>query len=220
MLFKKVTSLKSSFREKITLYGKKATVMITVKAILRKLIGVDWREYYLMSRRLEDVGLLREREDIKVCELTISDYDNELWKNFLSENERIIYEAQFKNKRAKAYGAFIDSKLAYSTWILYGEIIYSERKILLKQDDCALLLDTYCHPQFRGKGIHNYMNHWCLCEMKRHGSKKAYVIVLSYNRPAIKTQLKCGMQIERTFYRFLLWKKTYCTLNINKIENC
>lgn len=207
MLFEEIAGIKSRFQEKIALYGKRTTVMIAVKAILRKIFGIGWQKYYLMSHSLEDVCPPPERSDIEIRELTLSDYENELWKDFLTEEKRVLYEARFKDSHAHAYGAFFDGTLAYSTWILYEKVIFSETETLLQSSDCALLLDTYCHPRFRGCGIHNYMNQWRLCKIKLCGMKKAYVIVLSYNRPAVKTQLKCGMEVEKTFYSFRVYKK-------------
>lgn len=212
MLFKKVTRITSVFQGKVALYGWQSAILIAVKAVFRKLFGISWQKCFLMSRLLADVCPPSERSDIEVGELALSDYDNELWKDFLSEEKRAIYEERFTNGRAKAYGAFVNGALAYATWILYGEVIYSETEILLKQDDCALLLDTYCHPKFRGRGLHNYVNQLCLCKMKERGMKKAYVIILSYNRPAIKTQKKCGLEVEKTFYAWEVGKRKIITL--------
>lgn len=211
MLSEKTARIKEAFQEKIALYGLSATMMMALKAILLKLFKIDWRKCYLMSRTLDDVCPPPARSDIEVRELTLSDYDNKRWCDFLTEEKRAIYETRFKNNKAKAYGAFVGEELAYSTWILYGEVIYSETEILLEQDDCALLLDTYCHPQYRGCGIHNYMNQWRLYKMKEYGTKKAYVIVLSHNYPAIKTQKKCGLEVEHTFYAWRLGKRKYIT---------
>ena len=82
-------------------------------------------------------------------------------------------------------------------------------KVLVENDTCALLLDDYCFPAFRGKGFHGYLNQWRLNEMKINGAQKAYVIVLSYNRPAIRTQRKCGMEIEKVFYAYTFGKKVF-----------
>lgn len=219
MLFEKIVTIKDVFREKVTLYGKRVAIIIVLKALLQKLFRITWQKCYLMSCPLNDVYLPPARDDIMVRKLTLSDYENELWHNFLTEKKRTIYKARFNNNRTIAYGAFIGETLAYSTWISYGEVTYSETEVLLKQDDCALLLDTYCHPQFRGCGLHNYMNQWCLYKMKECGARKAYVIVLSYNRPAIKTQKKCGLEVEKTFYVWNFGKWQYITYKSGNENN-
>lgn len=75
-------------------------------------------------------------------------------------------------KKAKAYGVFVDGTLACSAWILYGKVILTEEKVLVENDTCALLLDDYCFPAFRGKGFHGYLNQWRLNEMKINGAQK------------------------------------------------
>lgn len=139
--------------------------------------------------------------------LTMNDFDTPDWSEFMTESKRTIYRKRFLNPKAKAYGVFINGHLAYSTWILYEEVTYSEAYTLLKDSSCALLLDSYCHPDFRGNGLHNFMNQWCLEEMQRNGVKKAYVIILAYNTPALKTQKKCGLTVERTFYSYTFRNK-------------
>lgn len=212
MLFKEMCRIKSQFKQKIELYGFRAALLRILKRILSLCIGFKWEKCYLMSRELYGIQAPQERNDIEVRKLKMTDYANSKWKTFLDEEKRMIYESRFQDSTTKAYGAFINGELAYSTWILYGEVVFREKVSLIKSDDCALLLDSYCHPDFRGRGLHNYMNHWCLYEMGNRGIKKGYVIVLSYNRPAIKTQRKCGLQMEKTFYGFKMGSWEYCTM--------
>lgn len=207
-----MNSIVVSFFEKVSLYGYGIVINRLIKAIIRFTFHFTWEKCYLMSRSLDRIPPLMEKYDIIIKELNLSDYRTKLWSDFFTEEKQKIYEQRFCNNRAKAYGAFINGELVYSTWILYGEIVFREKVSLIKSDDYALLLDSYCHPNFRGRGLHNYMNYWCLYEMTNHGVKKAYVIVLSYNRPAIKTQRKCGLQVEKTFYGFKIGKWRYCTM--------
>lgn len=46
------------------------------------------------------------------------------------------------------------------------------------------IIDSYCHPDFRGKGLHNYMNQWSLC----------------------------GMKVEKTFYSYSIGKRFFTNL--------
>lgn len=209
MLFKKISGITIQIRQRIELYGLRQTLLRILKAILKRCFGFTREKCLLMSRYLDDICLPPARNDIVVRELEMADYDNELWRNFLTKEKQAIYEKWFKDEKIKAFGAFVNGKLAYSTWISYGEVLFSKKHILLKDHECALLLDSYCQPCFRGMGIHNYMNQWCLYQMKSNKIKKSYVIVLSFNRPAIKTQKKCGMEVERVFYAYKFRKKIY-----------
>lgn len=199
-------------KEKITLYGYRRTLLIAIKAILRKLLSFSWEKCYLMSKDIENVSS-ESKNDFIVKELSIHDYENELWKPFFFvDHKKQLYIKRFFNSSAKAYGVFIDNELAYSTWIGYGELEITDHLKFAISKKCALLLDSYCHSKFRGKGIHNFMNQWSINEMASQGIKKCYVIVLSFNIPALKTQKKCGLHIERNFYIFNFGKHTYCTL--------
>lgn len=195
----------------VKLYGWRTAIIRIVKVVLRRCLGFNLEKHYLMSSPLNEEEPLPIRSDIEIHKLSLSDFETPSWQHFFSEEKRRIYELRFLLPHAKAYGAFVDGRLAYSTWIQYGEVFLSKEVSLFKTDDAALLLDSYCHPDFRGRGLHNYVNHWCLQKMQADGVKKAYVLILSYNTPAYKTQLKCGLSIERTFYTFTLGKKTYCT---------
>lgn len=211
MLSQGKKSIQKAFEQKVALYGIRAVLLRAVKSLIHKCLKFTWEKCYLMSRELDEVQPPEERDDIKVRQLTIADYENDSWYSFFSD-KKTIYEKRFRDNQAKAYGAFINGELAYSTWILYGEVVLQEKILLIKSDNCALLLDSYCHPHFRGKGLHNYMNQWSLYTMKRNGMENGYVIVLSYNRPAIKTQRKCSLYIKKKFYWFKVGKWEYCTI--------
>lgn len=76
-----------------------------------------------MARGTENLPPIEEGKFV-VRELSIHDYENELWESsFLDKEKKQIYIKRFANSNAKAYGAFVDGQLAYSTWILYGEVI-------------------------------------------------------------------------------------------------
>jgi hypothetical protein len=201
-----IPAKKNSFMAKVDLYGVRFALLRAVKAVIRKLTGFTWEKCYLMSRTLDEISLPIKNSSFEVRMHTLEYYQNDLWSSFLTPQKEAIYEERFQNENVYAYGVFIDGQLAYSTWILQGEVCYAEQ-LLFKSSECALLLDSYCLPLFRGKGLHNYMNQWCLFHMKGLGIKKAYVIVLSYNRFAIKTQRRCGLQVEETFYAYKLWGK-------------
>ena len=117
-----------------------------------------------MSRSLDTICPPLVQAELEVRELSLVDYDNALWQGYLTEERRRLYEERFNEKKAKAYGVFVDGTLACSAWILYGKVILTEEKVLVENDTCALLLDDYCFPAFRGKGFHGYLNQWRLNE--------------------------------------------------------
>lgn len=209
MLFVKMRTVKCKIKQYTGLYGLRGAFLRVLKGVIYRCVGFRWERCYLMSRSLDTLCPFSVRSDLEVRELSLSDYDNVLWHGFLTEEKRRLYEERFKEGKAKAYGVFVNGTLACSAWILYGRVIFTEKNKLFENEACALLFDDYCLPAFRGNGLHGYLNQWRLKEMKVRGVQKAYVIVLSYNRPAIKTQHKCGLDIEKVFYTYTFGEKVF-----------
>ena len=212
----KIIFVKGKLKQKIELYGIRGTIQRILTIMSHLSFCITGEQCDLMSRTLDAVCPPPERNDIEVREIKMEDYENELWHDFFTEEKKLIYNERFKNKNAKGYGVFINDVLAYSTWILYKTIMYSEKKILFEDETSALLLDSYAHPLFRGMGLHNYMNIWRLNEMKKNGVKTAYGIVLSYNVPAIKTQENSGLKIDQIFYVYSIGNKVYVNRQFDK----
>lgn len=209
----------AKLQERLKLYGYKTTMIIVLKKMIKTIFGISWQQYYLMSNMLSpEINNSNNSNKFYVRELTMDDYDNVNWHSFMSAPKEIIYKKRFNLPYAKAYGVFIDNNLAYSTWIVQGYIIIRDCFVYKVSPQAGFSLDTYCHPQYRRMGIHNFMNDWTINAMKEHGMNKYYVVVLSYNIPAVKTQLKSGSQIERTFYIWSFRKKSYCTLRLPDYE--
>ena len=97
-----------------------------------------------------------------------------------------------------AFGIIEDGILIYSTWISKDLITFPSHfkyKIPLEENQCVLE-DSYCHPNFRGKGIHFKMNLFRLMKIcLMEGKNEVTAIVTRINRPALKTQKKCGLKI-------------------------
>lgn len=206
----------AKLQERLKLYGYKTTMIIVLKKMIKTIFGISWQQYYLMSNMLSPES--NNSNKFYVRELIMDDYDNVNWHSFMSAPKEIIYKKRFNLPYAKAYGVFIDNNLAYSTWIVQGYIIIRDCFVYKVSPQAGFSLDTYCLPQYRRMGIHNFMNDWTINAMKEHGMNKYYVVVLSYNIPAVKTQLKSGSQIERTFYIWSFRKKSYCTLRLPDYE--
>ena len=198
------------FQKKLKQYGWCGTLLSMVKKIIRKLTAFSWDKYFLMVRKTDNLPPLPDKS-FTVRELALADYESPLWASFLDDDKKRLYIERFANPNAKAYGVFVNQELAYSTWILYGEVVIRSRFHYSVPKD-ALLLDSYSHPKFRGMGLHNYMNLWCLHKMAQEGAENAFVVVLSYNRPAIKTQTKCGLRIVKKLYIFSFGHRQWCTL--------
>ena len=193
-------------KEKYYLYGLKQLCVLAIKAFSRKVLRLDWDTHLLMSRYLDSFIAISRRDDISVREIDFADFQNDAWESFMTPSKVAFYK-NLKNKvEFNTYGAFLNGKLAYTTNIVWDKILLSDNANIKVEGRFGFLMDSYCHPDYRGKGIHNYMNQWCLTKIKEAGRNKAYVSVLAYNVPAIKTQKKCGLEIEQRI-RVIRWGK-------------
>lgn len=203
----------NKFKEKLELYGLYTTCFLVVKAIIKIVTHFSWQRIIIMSINPNDINnTLELHESINIRKLELADYCDKCWSNYIDQTKMNIYEKRFKDNKAHAYGVFFEGKLACSGWIYEGSLIISEKlKIQLASDE-VLFFDDYCHQNYRRKGFHKILNNYRIYESKKLGANKCYVLVYSYNQPAIISQLHCGMKAERNFYVFRWNRFQYCTL--------
>lgn len=201
--------LKSLFvkiKEKKRFLNNRQFCSLIIKTLLRKVFGINWKVDYLMSKDLSVEMELPQRDDILVKEIFLSDFEDPDWVSFMSSNKKLFYKKLKSIAKFNTYGAFVNGKLAYTTTIAWDKVLLSDNLVFNNYGPCGFLIDSYCHPNYRGRGIHNYMNQWCLHKIASLGWKKAYVFIYEYNIPALLTQKKCGLKIEKTF-RVVFWKR-------------
>ena len=104
-----------------------------------------------------------------------------------------LIKNRFKGNSFRCYGFIDNSVLAYSTWISIKEIelplVKNNIKLLSNE---ALLEDSYCHPLYRGKGLHGNFNIYRMAKIYELGKKNCLVFVFKGNTAALKVQQKCG----------------------------
>lgn len=207
-------SFTRKLKEKKRLYGFKQLCILMLKAVTRRILKLDWDTHLLMSKELDSSIELPLRNDIAIRELELNDFQNKDWRSFMTSEKMAFYENLKKRIAFNTYGAFINGSLAYVTSIVWDKIILSAKIDTADRESFGYIMDSYCHPAFRGNGVHNYMNQWCLSTIKKSGRNKAYVSVLAYNIPAIKTQKKCGLSIEKRVkvirWGSYIWKIIVC----------
>jgi hypothetical protein len=129
----------------------------------------------------------------QVRELNFKDFENydlSLTKNALEQIQK-----RFKHKYYKVFGVFENDRLVYYAWISLNHLILpkTENHIKLKENE-GFLFNAFCHEDYRGYGIHTFMNYYRLSELKKSGKSIGLVAVLRENIPARKSQHKVGMQ--------------------------
>ena len=197
----------SKFKQYIQLYGLWNTLLRIFKSLLIKVFHFTWEKAYLLSRTQQDVIPLAEPNGFSVKQLEQNDlFGDRHWQEYVQRSKDFLVQC-FASDYAKAYGAYVNGRLAYVTWTLYDYIEINGELIPAK--GVATEWNVYCLPEFRGRGLHSYVKAWTINEMLRNNAQKCVSITLSYNRPALKTQNKFGFNIEKTFYSFRIGDKRY-----------
>ena len=84
--------------------------------------------------------------------------------------------------------------MVYFGWISINEgVLPGVTDDDLISNDEGLIVNAFCHPDYRKYGIHTYMNQYRLLKIKEYGKKAGVGFVLKENIPARKSQLKIGM---------------------------
>lgn len=160
-----------------------------------------------MSKQLESELLLHDNIGLTIRQLTRDDLcSDKEWLTYWN-NGKDCFDDFFTSDFAKAYGGFLNQKLIYITWVLYNHIDFAGN--LNEAFGCAMIWNTHCLSAYRGRGIHTYVKSWCLNEMFRNSVNKCYEAILSYNRPALRTQIKLNFSIERVYYNIYVGSKKY-----------
>lgn len=205
---KYIEKIKSFF----VLYGCRLALLKLFKAFIYRLTSFRWEKCFLMSRVLNNEIQFKKGDYIIIRDIEIADYDASWKDDYINKERYTSYLDRFKRDDALALGAFVDGKLAYSTWVLLNGVEVDGN--IYKKDGYGMLWDSYCLPKYRGGGLHNLMNAYSLNVMKSKGMIYGCVLILSHNIPAYKTQIRCGLKKERVFYTYSFLRKKYSTLKL------
>lgn len=194
--------LKASIKQ----YGIFNSFKRLLKLIARK-FGVKSEKFLYCTQAIDINSLnpskLKVAEDIRELSLNIIKTSKKI--EFSSEKIN-LFKKRFNDKNYKGYGFFINGELVYYTWIslLKFEMSVSSPDIHL---DCneGLLIDSFCHPDFRGYAIHSHMNNFRLKKILENKKNHAVAIVLKENIPARKTQKKSGFKCNKVINYYKIW---------------
>lgn len=202
-------------KSKIKLYGYWGFLRQGIKACVWKCIGFSWNYYYLMRLCLNDEIKQQRKKEGKIRKLCQEDFE---WgdKAYFTPEKLELYKVWFQ-KGFEAYGVFIEEKLICSAWISYHELILTEKDIYRLPANTALLLDDYCHIDYRNKGFHKCINRYRLEVLKEKGIDQVFVVVRKNNTPALKTQLAFGFNFYKFFAIYRFGKKEIVTLKLERV---
>lgn len=195
-------------KSKYKLYGSIGFMRQMLKSVVKRVFFSTYNSYYLMEKKLDGNIIVNDESNNKVIQLCLEDFQKGD-KSYFTQEKMVIYEEWLKDPNVEAYGIYIDDVLAYSAWISYKMLIISEKIMLPLQDEEALLLDAWCHIDYRGRGLHTVMNRYRLMKMREREKTKVKAIVRKNNKPALKTQLKSGLKIVSSLKMLVLFNKEY-----------
>jgi hypothetical protein len=179
-----------------------------------------WYKYHYLSLNI-DYDKVVSNLDISDLDIRVLNYCdfNRADHTVFNSNKMQVYKKRFNDKNYVAYGVFVNERLIYSTWISFKKLglpIYSNYHL---PAGAALLEDSYCHPSYRGQGLHSKMNLFRLKEIFEYGKKKAIAIVLEGNEYAFRVQRKSGFTDLGCFYAGKVLGIPFSSLNKEKFDS-
>jgi len=190
------------------------------KYFLHRILNIYvYKFHYLVLKINYDDLIVKSNDiDIEIRELFLEDF-NYGDPAFFNTKKKKVYKKRVQDNNYKAYGVFDNSKLIYSTWISFKNLgLPIPCKIKLNENE-ALLEDSYCHPDYRGLGLHSKMNLFRLKKIYEQGRTYAIAIVLEGNTAALKVQKKSGFQELGYFYAGKIFGFPFTTLNKKKYDD-
>lgn len=200
-------NLKNFFKQ----YGSSAFPRL-IKVVLRK-VGVIFETFYLLKYNINEVDIntqFNKFDYSNVIEITEKDISS---ISFLDDAKIELYRERFKNGAYSCFAIEENEEIEYLTWISWKHMNYPT--FFEKSEDLeanqALLEDSFCSPQHRGKGYHSKMNIFRLKKISDREKTEVLVLVLKENKPALKVQLKSGFNYYSSirFVKIGRWNKTF-----------
>lgn len=171
---------------------------------------------YSFKTMLSKIGVLYGTHNYLVCSINRVSIE-ELWKaryihgvkqlsfedfllgdrNIFTTEKLDVIKKRYKKGGYTAYGLILNNKLVYSCWVADHEIeIQSKspfRELALEE---SLLLDTYCSPNYRGRGIQKAFVAYCLLQISKNEKKhRVIVTTIVENKPSTLSYINSGFRI-------------------------
>jgi len=183
-------------------FGTTNLGLLLKKAVL-KLVNIKAERYFVFEQDISHIvntQILTDTFEVKEIKNTnIQNYDFSLFKN---KYDRFV--ERLNNPSYKCYVVLKNNLCVYITWISLKEFVmprYVKNAVMLADNE-GFLFDSICSNEYRGLGLHSFMNLYRLERLWELGKSKALVLVLEGNTPAIKVQERSGMFSKRVLKTF------------------
>lgn len=174
---------------KIKKYGINGILQLVLKKLFKtELMKFNYLKISLDYNSIQDK---LKNFDLSVKELTYEDFLLGDKNEFFGEKLRVI-KNRFNDPTYKCYGVVAKGVLVYSAWISLQKLGLPIRSNIQLLTNEGYFEDDFCHPSYRGQGIHGKMNSYRLSKLYEFGKTECIIVIVSTNTPAIKTQINSG----------------------------
>lgn len=191
-----------------------------LEAISIRIFHTEIMKFHYLKISIDYKFILQKLQnfDLNIKELTYDDFLLGDKSIFYGKKLDIIRD-RFEDPTYKGYGIIENGILIYSAWISLEKLGLPVKSNFKLAPTEGYLEDDYCHPSFRGKGIHGKVNLYRLSKLYELGKTECVIIVLDGNTPAIKAQLNLGARDLGCFYAFKIFGIPFVALNKKKYDS-
>ena len=199
---------------------KKYGAVGSIRIFLKKLFNVEIIKFHYLSMKLDrDLIQIQLKDfDLDVKELSYDDFLLGDQKEFNNEKLKIIKERS-KDPTYIAYGIVGDNKLIYSAWISLKKLGLPVRSNILLSPTQGYFEDDFCHPAYRGLGIHGKMNIFRKSKLIDYGKTECIITVIDGNEAALKSHIKSGAQNLGCFFGGYFFGLPFVIINKQKYDS-
>jgi len=201
---------------KIKKYGASGII----KAVLKKLFKTEFMKFNYLKINLDYNSIQDKLKnfDLNVKELTYEDFLLGDKNEFFGEKLTVI-KKRFNDPTYKCYGVVENDVLIYSAWISLQKLGLPVKSNILLSPNQGYFEDDYCHPSYRGQGIHGKMNNYRLLKLHEFGKTECIIVIINTNIPAIKTQINSGARNLGSFVAGKIMGNPFVFLNKKKYDS-
>jgi GNAT superfamily N-acetyltransferase len=203
-------SLLGRLRLKIKQEGIFSSIWLTIRFVLRKIIGLDWNTAVKLERLLEE-PIQEIPTKTKVRILQANENNLEGLKGIVDKEKGLVFQERF-NRGKICFIALDDNKVIAYSWIsLESEYDPNSGIEIIVNNKEAYLFDDFVLPDYRGQRIQSALIPPRLNYLKSRGFHKGFSLVFKNSPVSLKNTISAGFEPKKTVMVFkIFWIKFHC----------
>lgn len=205
-------------KHKLIQYGLINSFIRIIKFGLRK-IGIEYEQYLYCTQEMPDLSNYKISlpNGFILKKTNLSDYTKSSLIKF--DSQKIdLFQQRYSSVSYRSYGVFNNNILVYSCWISLKFIDLPGVEPNKLRPYEGLLLDAFCHPDYRGMNLQNTMVMFRLSELQKAGKSKAVTILIKENIPSRRSINKAGFLCNQIILMRVIGKKRFIKRISKKIK--